>query len=281
MNCNNCGEKNNNNSKFCSKCGHSLEVGTIVNADPGRDKALASMIIGIISLLVGAAFLPLPIVGLVLASSYKGKCTEKTVGIVLNTISLIIGILAIIFIIIFFVLFGTAIVNGAFDRVDLGEVITSEMYDKDAWESYDYNRISEIVNYDTSLNGNWKSYVDQDKYFVFDGNEFHYYTNMNDMENNYWAGTYEYKDGQQEMEHLEMNDTFKKLLNKLKIRFDNQFYLITLYPNRIVKNGIEQSTDLDEEDLYRLFIIRNHEDGIEGIMINDVNEESEYYYKVK
>jgi hypothetical protein len=238
MYCKYCGTKLEKTSKFCSKCGKSVNVEAPVEV--GKDRALASMIIGIISLFVGGLFLPLPIIGLVLASSYKGKCTEKTAGIILNIIGLILSLITLIASVIIGIVFGLAVFNEAFDKVNFGEVITNEIYSDEMWDKYDYSRIEDIADYTTNLEGNWKSYANGNSFFVFNDKEFYYYFDMNDMENNYWEGTYDYVNGQEELKKINIEGPLSKLFDKINLNIDEDFYFVSLKPTKIFENGREK-----------------------------------------
>ena len=100
MYCINCGNKLDKDAKFCKECGTktSRVIDTseeITNRYIPKSKGLAtaSMILGIISLLLGFIIVPLPIIGLVLGLCQKGRCGEKVAGIVLNAFALFIIVL--------------------------------------------------------------------------------------------------------------------------------------------------------------------------------------------
>ena len=117
MNCKVCGKELKKGAKFCTECGTKVTevVNTTEKIEPevtvttttytpvNKGKAVASLVIGIISFFMGSLFLPLPIIGLALGLSQKEKCGEKTAGIIINAIMLVISIISWIFVIVFLV----------------------------------------------------------------------------------------------------------------------------------------------------------------------------------
>ena len=120
MNCNFCGKELKEGAKFCTECGRKVEEAktgdtkgsitvekttTITNTDVpvSNSKAVASLVLGILSLFLGVIFLPIPIVGLILGIAQKGKSGLKTAGIILNAIFLVLSIITWIFVAIFIV----------------------------------------------------------------------------------------------------------------------------------------------------------------------------------
>ena len=92
MYCSNCGSELPSDAKFCSNCGN--EVNKSDNTF-----AIVSIIVGVISFLGGFFFIPLPIIGLVLALKQKDKSTESIIGIIINSISLFFAIISLVIII--------------------------------------------------------------------------------------------------------------------------------------------------------------------------------------
>ena len=115
MNCKNCGAKLKTNAKFCHACGQPVESAennnTTVVSDSNSNQnanyqnmyyqnmnntpqekeeglAIASVVLGGLSFLIGGVVVILPIVGLILGICAKKKSTLKTVGIILNSVSL-------------------------------------------------------------------------------------------------------------------------------------------------------------------------------------------------
>lgn len=112
MYCTNCGKKLEEENNFCINCGKAVKsekTNTVQNdsnnhqQEESSGKAVASIVLGIISITI--PFLPLAIVGLLLAIAEPVKDNKKSAGMILNTISTILSVIATIFIISLFSLF--------------------------------------------------------------------------------------------------------------------------------------------------------------------------------
>lgn len=120
MYCSNCGTKIENDNTFCTNCGQSIKNNpsqeTIQNNlqqtganspqnNPIEGTAVASLIIGVLavtlSFIISLFTLPLSITGFVLGISCKQKNGTKTAGIILNCLSVLIGIIVLIVYILF------------------------------------------------------------------------------------------------------------------------------------------------------------------------------------
>ena len=187
MICKFCGEKIEDNAKFCSKCGKGVEeikpiegVKSVTNNEPGKGRAIASLVIGVISIISGGCFFVVPLVGLILGCSYKGKCTEKIIGIILNVIGLIISLIVVFAIIVFF---GLAM-TGFYDK-------TLSFDTGDSWENYAKNieRFDELDS-SVTLTGKWKELSIDKSYLILNENDYYLYDDLFNMENNYTYGTY-------------------------------------------------------------------------------------------
>ena len=112
MNCKSCGAKLKAGAKFCHACGSVVEGNENANynynvnnnqpvntEEPADGLAIASVVLGGISFFVGVIIVILPIVGLILGICSKKKHTLKTVGIILNSVSL--GLIVLLWIFIF------------------------------------------------------------------------------------------------------------------------------------------------------------------------------------
>ena len=104
--CSNCGNQIIKESNFCDKCGTKIDNNDnnqIISKEENNGLKTASLILGIISLVL-ALFLnfliiPLAIVGLILGIIYTSKSKKFCVGIVLNILGIIIPIILCIFLI--------------------------------------------------------------------------------------------------------------------------------------------------------------------------------------
>ena len=99
MYCIKCGTKNDDNTQFCVNCGNNLNQNQS-NDKTSSDKktdglAIASLILGISSIVIPCLILPLAIIGLILGIVSKSKSGVKIAGIIINTIALVLCFLLI------------------------------------------------------------------------------------------------------------------------------------------------------------------------------------------
>ncbi len=154
MYCKNCGIKLREGAKFCNECGtkvdsvttnkkeNNVSTTTTENKTSGvtvtpinKSKATASLVLGILSFVLGVLFIPLPIVGLILGITQKDKCGEKTAGIILNAIALGLSIISWIFVFIFIMVGITAS-----DMDNEYEDNNHSYYDEVIDDDYNYHR---------------------------------------------------------------------------------------------------------------------------------------------
>lgn len=264
MNCKYCNKRLRKGSKFCTECGHSVnEVETpIVEETPSKGLAIASIVIGSVSMLLGLfMFIIVPGIGLTLGLVQKGKSTEKTVGVVLNSVAIGLGVFAwIIFGAFFITLFGGIFgEDGFFDRIDRIEerFDGTEPYGKvysENWNKYKY-KIGETKVFGDSVIGEWVLLGEEDEVCTFDKEEFRCYTE-GDQENNYVYGSYK--------ETSLYNDSVSR--GRIRATYDNldvsSMQFLVLKPIREVINGEEQ--EQDDEEYGILWIVVNHDEGQEA-----------------
>ena len=284
MYCKYCGNKLTSNSKYCNKCGKAKEENatTTDTGEVGKGRAIASLVIGIISILFGYIFLPLPIIGLVMGCSYKGKCSEKTAGVILNVIGLILSIISLILTIIFSILLVTAIVNSdVTDKIISGNI---EVEDIGEWEEYSkYVIDSDILDHTITLTGNWKELSTDRSYLIIKDDEYIFFEDVNNMENNYQMGTYKRINN---MSDLGIDRSFygkfiDKFIGKIFENLDDQnFYLININPTKTVMYGEEVNREYEEDELIKSLYIKD-EDGVVELTISGFEDgRVEHYYKV-
>ena len=213
MKCNYCGADNKEGSKFCASCGAELkekkkapkkeevkvekvevkEVKPEVKPEPvkveektGDGKGTASLVLGIVSLIVWCVTPITSLIGLILGICAK-KSGKKTAGIILNSIALAISIICIIL----FFWFG-AIINAAVEEVNRsGDVnkffeTLEEEYEKAEKEIEEEEATEEELDENTMVIGddtygyvkvpsNWHEFKD------VDGNSTYQYSDIGDL----------------------------------------------------------------------------------------------------
>ena len=114
MYCSNCGKELDSDAKFCTECGkmiptqksskesttketvkeENIQTTTVTNIPESNSKAVASLVLGIISIFIGVLIVPLPIVGLILGILQKKKGGLAIAGIILNSLALFIAVIS-------------------------------------------------------------------------------------------------------------------------------------------------------------------------------------------
>lgn len=281
MYCKNCGNKLNNKSNYCPSCGKSSSESETITPNTnneGKGRAIASMIIGIISLVFsGLLFIPLPIVGLIMGLSYKGKCAEKTAGIILNIISLLWALVAIILVVI---LFATGVFEEAFDNaidnVDLNDV---NLNIQENWEEYSKYIEKDAYDSTTDITGYWKELSENKSLLIFRENDYYFYSDIKDMELNYKTGKYTFKKGSEALTTLlGGNKLFSKIFSKFDVFNIN---VLIIESEKTYLNGKEISNNTyGDESKYKIAIITTHDDVVELILEDDGGNEERHFYKV-
>lgn len=236
MFCNKCGNKIEGNEKFCKVCGNNLNNNyQPQNNNTEKQKnglAIASLVIGIVSivlsLLINVFIFPLAITGLILGIVNKNKCGQKTAGIILNSISMVISI--IVLICISFIFVGVFNIFGNLYE-DIKEDINSNPVNG-VWNCKSFDGSGPSDDYIITLK------LNDDYSFVWNKYE--------DELNNHVYGKYTYEDE-----------------NKTNHSGDYSYYMIDLVGEEFVNNGVLQ--DQEYKSQYEMGI--NKEYG-EAILMN-------------
>lgn len=123
----------------------------------------------------------------------------------------------------------------------------------------DYNFIKKSPS--TEI-GNWKT--SDDELFVFQDNKnFYYYTSLKNKDDNYYAGSYNYKNGKEALKEMgyteeEFYKTFSKDANIEKL------YSLTLVPKIVLQNGkdIKNIKLSENESWWYILIIKDDDTAI-------------------
>lgn len=216
MFCNKCGNNMNDNDKFCNNCGSPIDsydntisdssISMISKKQRSSQKdnyGLISLILGILAILlvfIYPAFnILIAIIGLVFGIISKTKDTKKTIGIILNSISIAITIILII-IGIFAIIFGLSnseFINDLYNRYDYS---TSDNYIAGTWNCKTMDGLGVADEYSVTMK------LNKNNTFVFGA--------YGDLTNNHAGGTYTYEDEKDKNE--EFNNKNKFFILKLK-----------------------------------------------------------------
>lgn len=192
--CSNCGKKIENEILFCPDCGASLKKENKIKEDEGL--ATMSIIIGavslVLSLVLNVAIMPLAIIGIILWLASK---TTKKLGLVLNTIAIIVGIVVIILLVTLFAASST-ITSRIKNRINQ---INTESYVQGNWNCKSFDGSGEGSEYIVSMKLNKNGHYVYGKY--------------GDLENNSARGTYEVEN----LKKKNHSGDYKYYLLKLKV----------------------------------------------------------------
>ncbi len=228
MFCKKCGEKNEDNSKFCISCGSKLTGETNeVNIEKKEDKKIKIIsIIGVILCfipIINIIGLILVIIGLIMCGSYKKKNGTSSNYFIINLIGLIISIIETIVII--FVIFCVILSFNSYKNSYIGK-----------WYCSTYSGISGYsVEAEFKENGtfSWGKYGDaQNNNFIGT------YTAKLKKLNNYYSYSYDEYDKQYDMDLK---------INSYMLNGKNQNNLSGLYKNLDANMYID---DDDESIIY-------------------------------
>ena len=211
--------------------------------------------------------------------SYKGKCSEKTAGIILNTIGLIFSIITTILLVFFLSFVGKSIIN-EIDNFDIDQIGEWEEYSKYVVET-------DVLDSTSTLVGNWKELAEERSYLKFDSEgNYYYYSNINDMESNYTVGTYKLLENIYDSEEININiPILNKYVNKIMdIVSSSNIHFFELKPTKIVKNSVLVQMNDDYEEYEGMYLISLHDEIVEltiGYEYDDYGEDDvKHYYKV-
>ena len=270
MYCPKCGEKNNENVKYCSKCGTSLteEIKETKNKKEGL--GTASMVIGIISLILSLTcivfipiiiVLPLAVVGVILGIVNVCKKGKKFSGIILNIVSIVLSCIFAFFI--FPIILGIGIVGSV-----ANEVSKDGNNDTKKFLNQFYNELDRSTS-DNYVAGkyNCKSFDgsgEKDEFIVRfelnDDNTF-MWGKYNETDKNYVKGRYTFSD-----------------LNKTNGDRSYAYYNVKLDGDEYYNEGIKQDEDYNSEYEFGITAVATKK---QGILMNTKTYNMYYCYEEK
>ena len=301
MFCKNCGKEIHEGDSFCRECGTKVDgttTSTVSNTQttytgtqqPKKGQAIASLVIGICSFIFGWLFIPLPIIGIIVGATCKTKCSEKTVGIVLNSIAL--GIIVIVYLLI-----GTAVmsliglveencpdgscIEQVIEDEQTGEILESLR----PWNLYKHLRTGEISHTNT-LEGGWRYLGSAKEYYTFKDGEFYWYKDVDVRDDNYWYGTYTITTGKAGLASVGLDESKVDsiIAQSNGTISENDIYSMIMTPTKIFADGVDKSsTNIKEGQQWKaVWILVDHGvDGIEAQVLHLDDNETAYYVKLE
>lgn len=251
MYCQNCGKKQENNEKFCTRCGtkyveienskETSEENLSYHPEQSSSPTNVSLIIGIIALVffwIPVLSIPLAIISIVTGTKYEKETNQKTAGKVLGIISIILSVIEIILI--------TCLMVFLINWID-ESTITEDAIDK-FYKYYDeYSKESEesfdIRGYSWTGTDQSTLYLNKDKTYIW-------YQNDNIKSDNFYSGTYEFYTGDNAIIYIADNLKEYSLTEEEQRRLIQSggyslkdYYLIILKSDKVVINSEEKTPE--------------------------------------
>ena len=180
------------------------------------------------------------------------------------------------------------------EDIDDEEDVTSE-YDEDDIADYlesmsNWNRYSELRQGELGkfayLDGGWRILGDSEQYWEFKSGQFYWYKSVNDLNDNYWNGSYTYYYGKTglTMAGIDENRLDTIIENSNGTISSTDVVTVVMTPTKIISGGEDlSSTNIPADTQWTfVWIIIDHDDeGIEGQVLNVNNASTSYFVKIK
>ncbi len=127
--------------------------------------------------------------------------------------------------------------------------------------------------------GGWESTAEKGSYYVFkEDGTFYWYKSANDLDDNYYTGTYIALHSHEAINDLELREegleTVKKNSNG-KVD-ENSYYSLTLTPTMQIVDGVDKSSRLPKDFTMKLLFIYVDEENAQGF---NFQSGQKYYFK--
>ena len=151
------------------------------------------------------------------------------------------------------------------------------------WNTYKSARSGDLGTKKT-IEGGWRILSNGEEYWTFKNGEFYYYKSINNLNDNYYQGTYKVYTGKEGAKKVGIEPSkIDSIVAKNKGIKETDIYALILTPKKIISGGEDKSsTNLGSEDWHLEWILVDHgKEGIEGQMLNVKTADTSYYVKVK
>ena len=151
------------------------------------------------------------------------------------------------------------------------------------WNTYKSARSGSLGTKKT-IEGGWRILANSEEYWTFNNGEFYYYKSVNDLNDNYYQGTYKVYTGKTGAAKVGIEGSrIDAIVSRNKGIKETDIYTIILTPKKIISGGEDKSsTNLGSEDWQNVWILVDHgKEGIEGQSINVKSGDTSYYVKIK
>lgn len=274
MHCRRCGRVLKGNERYCSECGEAVSS---INKPDGR--ASNSLVIGIISLLLSGFnifILPLAIIGLISGIRHKGKSSTKTIGIVLNTISIVIIIIECLLLVFVYRVVvsnnnGESFIDKYVDKYIDSASVKDYVSVINDWKKYSNLRSGELGEI-VDLNGGWRILSDDKNYVVFKDDKYYKYDSIDDMKS-YTVNSVTIDNGREGLKKYGLSDDGEigNFINNISKYIQiEKLYIVNYDSSSKSKDNIE------------IWILIDHDrEGIQAINISVADKNIKSYVKYK
>ncbi len=152
------------------------------------------------------------------------------------------------------------------------------------WNRYKDLRKGKLGNV-KSLNGSWRILNDYDTCWKFKNGQFWWYKSVDDLNDNYWYGTYKVLTGKSGLKTAGLDESS---IDRIVLRSsgsvtENDIYTLVLTPTKIISGGVDKSsTNLPDDPTWTyVWILVDHgAEGIEAQIFNVKNYDTSYFVKI-
>ena len=151
------------------------------------------------------------------------------------------------------------------------------------WNTYKSARSGDLGTKKT-IEGGWRVLSNGESYWTFKKGEFYWYKSVNDLNNNYWYGTYKVYTGKTGAAKVGIESSrIDSIVSKNKGIKETDIYTMIFTPKKVIVDGVDKSdTNITGEDWHFIWILVDHgKEGIEGQQLNVKTAETGYFVKIK
>jgi len=151
------------------------------------------------------------------------------------------------------------------------------------WNTYQSARSGSLGTKKT-IDGGWRILANSEEYWTFKNGEFYYYKSVNDLNDNYYQGTYKVYTGKTGAAKVGIEASkIDNIVAKNKGIKETDIYTLILTPKKIISGGVDKSsTNLGTNDWQHVWILVDHgKEGIEGQFLDVKSQDTSYYVKIK
>lgn len=180
-----------------------------------------------------------------------------------------------------------SIVLSLFKNLDLDTMYDDEMAGyldtMSNWNTYKSARSGDLGKKKT-IEGGWRVLSNGEEYWTFKNGEFYYYKSVNDLNDNYYQGTYKVYTGKTGASKVGIEGSrIDAITSKNKGVTEKDIYTMIITPKKIISGGVDKSsTNLGSGDWQYVWILVDHgKEGIEGQILNVRTADTSYFVKIK